>query len=541
MGSAVDVSWVVAFAVVTITVSGLSGKARLSAPVALVVIGAVISFVPGIPPVRVDPELLLFGLLPPLLFASAIRSPLRDVRVWRDGGSILLLSVVLVIFSSLAVGFALAAAVPAIGIAAAIAFGAVVAPTDAVAVGAVSTKVKLPRRIDANLQGESLLNDATSLVVLNASVAAIAGSFDPGRTILDFAIAVIVGIGVGLVVAVAVAAIRMRVKTAVIDTSLSLLIPYLAFIPAEFARGSGVLAVVVCGIYLSRRSAVVQFPEARIAERFNWRTIRFLLENAIFLFIGLNLASIVEGVSRSGLGLVAVIGLSVGALALIAIVRFAWVMAVTGIYRIGPRALRSRSWPWRNGVVVAAAGTRGVVTLAAAFLLPPETPLRPVLQFLALVVVIGTLLETLLLPTLLRGLKLTMPDESEEREDERKLQVVANRAGLSWIESQPPTPETALPLKRLLADSTFVGDALSVATDSEGRSVAAYGEVRQQMIRTQRSAVLAAAKDHDFSDRALQKVLSSLDAEETALTSNGGRGSPESSAPEADKHEKKDR
>lgn len=532
MDSASAVAWAVGFVIVTVAVSGVSGRARLSAPVALVGVGAVVSFIPGIPAVRVDPDLLLYGLLPPLLYAAAIRSPLRDVRVWKDALSILLLSVVLVIVTALVVGFSLVAVIPAVTLAAAIALGAVIAPTDAVAVTAVSAKIRLPRRIDANLQGESLLNDATALVVLNASIAAIIGVVQPTEVAVDFVLAVVVGIAVGLLVGVSMAWVRAQSKDPVLDTSLSLIIPYVAFILAQFAHGSGVLAVVVCGIYLSRRSPRIQSAEARIAERFNWRTIQFLLENAIFLFIGLTLADVFAGVSESGVSLPSILLLSVGMLVLIALVRFSWVLLVTGLYRIGPKFLRQRSWPWRNGVVVAAAGTRGVVTLAAVFLLPEATPYRELLQFLAFVVVVGTLLESLLLPSLLRALRLPPPDDTEERDDERALLTAANEAGASWIAEQSPTAATESPFDRLLADSTFVGDSLKRTSSDGETSISRYSRLRRQMIKVQRTAVLTEVRAGDFSDAAVRRVLSALDAEETALKTGYPDTHPDQNQPQ---------
>ena len=220
------ISWIVSFVVVTVTVTGLSRRVGWSAPVALVAVGAVVSFIPNVPRVELQPELVLFGLLPPLLFAAAIRTSFIDIRARRDG--ILLLSVGLVAFTVVAVGFTVWLVVPAVSLAAAFAFGAVVAPTDAVAVGAIAGRLRLPRRVVTVLEGESLLNDATALVALNASIMAIVSIVNPWMVAGNFVKAVLGGVVVGFVVAIVLARIRKGLKSPVLDTSLSLVTPYLA-------------------------------------------------------------------------------------------------------------------------------------------------------------------------------------------------------------------------------------------------------------------------------------------------------------------------
>jgi len=192
------ITWIVVFVLVTVTVTGLVGRVNFSAPVALVVVGGAVSFIPGIPQVGVEPELILYGLLPPLLFAAAIRTSIIDVR--GRGDSILLLSVGLVAFTVVTVGFATWMLVPAITLAAGFAFAAVVAPTDAVAVTAIAGRLGLPRRVVTILEGESLLNDATALVALNAAIAALVSVVNPVEIGLEFVLAVVVGAGVGLLV-----------------------------------------------------------------------------------------------------------------------------------------------------------------------------------------------------------------------------------------------------------------------------------------------------------------------------------------------------
>ncbi|RKR76157.1 Na+/H+ antiporter [Frondihabitans australicus] len=510
------IAWIVAFVVVTVAITGLTGRFGLSAPVTLVVVGAIASFVPGVPRVHIEPDLILFGLLPPLLFAAAIRTSLIDVRARND--SILLLSVALVAFTVVTVGFVAWWAVPGITIAAGLAFGAVVAPTDAVAVTAITGKVPLPRRVVTILEGESLLNDATALVALNAAVAAIVAPVTPFQVGGDFVLAVVVGAAVGLAVGVGIAWIRKRLHSAVLDTSLSLVTPFIAFLPAQELHGSGALAVVGAGLYLGYRSPVVLSAEARVAERLNWKTIQFLLENAVFLFIGLNLAGVLEGVVKHGPGLWPTVGISFALLAAVIASRFVWIFATMMLYRYGPQRLRERAWNIPSSTVTAAAGIRGVVTLAAAFLLPADTPQRPLLQFLAFVVVLGTLLQALPLPRLIRAVHLPAPNLMQEWTERQMLTVEAKSAGLERLDEVATDDDEERVVEQLRAASSFLADALENPA-AEGREPlsAEFNRLRSAMIDAERKAVLDARHEGRYQENAVQAVLAAIDAEETAL------------------------
>ncbi|GAB2449418.1 CPA1 family monovalent cation:H+ antiporter [Conyzicola lurida] len=511
--------WAVSFVLVTVTVTGFAGRAGWSAPVALVAVGGVVSFIPGVPGITVEPDLVLYGILPPLLFAAAIRTPLKDILARRD--SILVLSVGLVAFTVVAVGFSLWWLVPSVGLAAAFAFGAVVAPTDAVAVTAIAGKLRLPRRVVTVLESESLLNDATALVALNASIAAIVSVLHPWDVVGEFGIAVVGGVAVGFAVGFVVSAIRKRLRAPVLDTSLSLVIPYVAFIPAQLLGGSGVLAVVIAGLFLGQRSPQVQTAEARIAESINWRTIRFLLENAVFLFIGLSLAGILDSVRDSDFGVWQIVGISAVVLGILVVSRFAFVGVTTLLYEYGPGFLRRRAWGWRTSIAVSAAGIRGVVTLAAVFLLPTGTPQRELLQFLAFVVVAGTLLEGLALPAVIRRLKLPPPNAMQERTEKHNLLAEAQTAGLATLDQAVTDADDDAVVTRLRVNAEFLSRAIEQAgPDDAEPSPAAYNRLRRLMIDAEREAVLAARSEGRYQERAVRDVLRSIDAEETALAAH---------------------
>jgi len=515
--------WIVSFVVVTVIVTGLSRRAGWSAPFVLVVVGAAVSFVPGVPHIEIEPDLILYGVLPPLLFAAAIRTSVADVRARRD--SILLLSVGLVAFTVVVVGFTAWLVIPAISLAAAFALGAVVAPTDAVAVQAVSGRLNLPRRVMTVLEGESLLNDATALVALNAAITGIVSTLEPDRAqlsaggiLLEFGVAVVVGVALGFGVGFVLSLIRKQLRSPVLDTSLSLVTPYLAFIPAQLLHGSGVLAVVIAGLYLGYRSPVIQTAEARIAESLNWRTIQFLLENAVFLFIGLSLATILPAAIQDAPGVWPTVLISVAILVALAASRFAWLALSTVIYRHGPRRLRERGWSWPTSIAVSFAGIRGVVTLAAVFLLPEETPGRAFLQFLAFIVVVVTLLEGAALPLVVRRLRLPPPNYAQERTEVEMLLAEAQASGLARLEEEASESVAERVMERLRINASFLQEALAEPAPEDAEPVPlAYRRLRRSMIEAEREAILAARAEGRYQDRAIRDALALIDVEETSL------------------------
>jgi len=512
----IAVIWAVAFVVVTVTITGFTGRVGWSAPIALILVGTLVSLVPGVPQIGIDPELVLYGVIPPLLFAAAIRTSVRDVRARND--SILALSVGLVAFTVVAVGFVAWALMPAIGLAAAFALGAVVAPTDAVAVSAVAGRIPLPRRLVTVLEGESLLNDATALVALNAAIVAIISVVNPWLVVGDFVVAVLGGVAVGLALGWILSMIRKQLRAPVLDTSLSLITPYLAFIVAQSFGGSGVLAVVIAGLFLAYRSPSIQSAEARIAERLNWRTVDYLLQNAVFLFIGLNLVDITQGALAHSPGLWPTIGICAGILGALLVSRFIWVMTLTLLYRRGPRFLRGRSWSWRNGVAVSSAGIRGVVTLIAVFLLPRSTHGLEFLRFLALVVVVGTLLEGLLLPVIIRALKLPTPNYDQEHQERFALMAEAEQAGVDKLLADRSPSDSDEVIERLRLNSVFLEESIAQPKqDGVEPTLAAYNRLRKLMIGAERAAVLRARREGRYQEPAIEAVLAAIDAEETAL------------------------
>ena len=515
----VAIAWIAGFVALAVAVTGMSRRQGWSAPIALVAVGAAVSFLPGTPDIRIQPELVLDAILPPLLFAAALRMSLIDVRARRD--SILLLSVGLVAFTVLVVGAAVWAVVPGAALAVALAFGAVVAPTDAAAVAAVTRKAPLPRMMRTTLEGESLLNDATSLVALTTTITAIVTVVTPLEVAGSFVVAVVAGVLTGLAGGWVLSLVRSRLEAPVLDTSLSFIAPFLVFVPAELLHGSGLLAVVVAGLFLGYRAPFVQSAEARVAESLNWRTIEFLLENAVFLLIGLALAGIWQGVGSAGIGVMQTLWIALVVVAALVVSRLAWGLAVTALYRLGPAPMRRASWRWSQTIPVTLAGSRGVVTLAAVLLLPPQTPDRAFLQFLAFIVVVATLLIALAVPWSVRVLHLQGPDYDQERVELELLLAEAQTAGLAELEDGDD-PIDELVAHRLRTNATFLRDALDGAVPGSGLQLS-YGALREQSLGAERRAVLSARAEGRYQEPAVRAVLGIIDAEETALKAVGRR------------------
>ena len=518
------IAWVVGGLLLVVTVTGLSRKVGWSAPLVLVAVGVGASFLPFVPDVELKPDVVLFIVLPALLFAAALQTPYLEVRA--RGDSILLLSVGLVLFSVLVVGLAttwlLGTAVAGVTLAVGLAFGAILAPTDAVSVNALAGTGRMPRRLAALLEGEGLLNDATALVSLNTAIAAIRAPEDGfGNVFWDFGRAVIGGIALGIVVAWAVVRVRRKLKAPVLDTSLSLATPYVAYIPAAAIGGSGFLAVVLTGIWLGYRAPSFQSAESRIAERINWRTVNFVLENGVFLLIGLQLKGIVEMAARTTIAFWQGVLIIAGIYVAMVLARFVWVFAATLLYRFGPERLRERRWDWKTAFLISFAGVRGVVTLAAVFLLPIEgahpTPAVGFLQLAAFVIVVLSLLQGLAVGPLVQMFRLPLPNPEQDRMQIRTLIAEAQTAAIERLEdeaTEDDPQELVASLRRSAEYRVMIG-----TTDEQGMisQPDAYARLRLLMLDSERKAVMAAQREGRYEDSVIDAVLGDFDSIETAM------------------------
>ncbi len=506
--------------VVVAATSALARRVNASAPLVLLMVGVVAAYLPFVPEVRLEPELVLVGLLPPLLYSTAIRTSLVDVRA--DRRAILLLSVGLVIFSTLVVGLVAWWVLPgAVPLAAGIALGAVVAPPDAVAATAVARRVGLPRRLVSLLEGESLLNDATALVSLNTAILALTTSVSVWAVTGDFLLAAVGGVVVGLLVALVVAKVRRLVDDPVLDTVVSLVAPFVAYLAAEGVHASGVLAVVVAGVVLAHKSHLLQSGAARLAESSNWRTVQFVLENAVFLLIGLQLPYVLEQ-ARAQVSPGELVLVCATVLLAVLLARPVYIFAVVVAFRVLGRWLPIETWSWGYATVVSWAGMRGVVTLAAAFTLPEDTPQRGVLLLAAFTVVVGTLaLQGLTLAPLVRRLGMPGPDPAEDALQEAALLNEVASAGQSRLERERTPLDPQAVVDQLVERSRRRADT---AWERLGRSTSVYEppsetyrRLRLAMLDAERGAVVTARDAGRYDNDVLRAVQTVLDVEESLL------------------------
>jgi monovalent cation/hydrogen antiporter len=517
-----------AMAAVVIAVTSLCRRLDLPAPVVLVALGAVGSFLPFVPEVHLSAEVVLVGLLPPLLYSAALQTSLVDFNANRR--SILLLSIGLVAFTTAGVAAVVHLLVPAIAWPAAFALGAVVAPPDAVSATAIARRIGIPRRMVTILEGESLLNDATALVALRTAIG-VAGSASVSAWSvgLDFLLAAAGGLVVGLVLYLVVGGLRRRVSDPVIDTSLSLVTPFVAYVVAEEVHGSGVLAVVVAGLLLGHRAPVLQTATSRIAERLNWRTISFLLENSVFLLIGLQARWILSNVGRSGVPMSDVVTLCLVTFVAVVLLRFLWVFP--GRYllvRPGPDGEGGQRPSWQYTTVLGWTGMRGVVTLAAAFAIPESFTYRETLILAALLVAAGTLvLQGSTLPWLVRRMRLPSPDPREDALARAALFEKASRAGIDRLEERGDEDDPYDTVEALRARAaqrnTAAWERLGGTHPDEETPSEAYARLRLEMLQAEREKVLAVRSTGAIPHEVVEDVLTALDIEESMLDIHSAR------------------
>ena len=506
-------------AAAVLAVTALAEKSRFPAPLVLIVGGVAASYVPGVPDVRLEPDVVLLGLLPPLLYATAIQSSLVDFNANRR--PILLLSIGLVVATTFGIGILVHTLLPGASWAVSLAIGAVVAPPDAVAATAVARTIGLPRRIVTILEGESLLNDATALVSLRTAILAIGGGVELWHVGLDFLRAAGGGVIVGVAVYVLVGWLRKHITDPLFDTGLSFVVPFAAYLTAEELEASGVLAVVVAGLLLGHRAPVLQTAQSRIAERMNWGTIAYVLENAVFLLIGLQANWLIDDVSSSDLSWARIAVVCASALVGVIIIRMVWVFVTRYLLiRPGPDPDSGVRPAWTYTALLGWAGMRGVVTLAAAYLIPVDTPHREILLLIAFTVVAGTIfVQGLSLPAVAHRLRVPSPDPLADALARATLLQQASKAGfkaLEKIEYDDPHGVTGLIKERVEQRNFAAWERLGTKPGEEAPSET-YNRVRRAMIQAERERVLEIRDSGTAPSDVVSEVLAMLDVEESML------------------------
>ncbi|MFE2882236.1 Na+/H+ antiporter [Streptomyces graminifolii] len=510
-------------------VAAAARRTPVPAPLLLVAVGLVVSYVPGVPDYTLDPEVVLPLLLPPLLYTSATDSSYLDLRA--QVRPVALLSVGYVLFATFVVGWAAYVIVPGLPLTAALVLGAVVAPPDAVAATAVARRVGLPSRITTILQGESLLNDATAITAYKVALAAAIGE---GATwaggIGEFLLAAVGGVGIGLLLMVPIHWLRTHLKEALLQNTLSLLIPFVAYAVAEQVHASGVLAVVVVALYLGHRAWEVDFA-TRLQEEAVWKMVAFVLESAVFALIGLQLPVVLKGLGEYR-------GLDAAwyAIALFLVVvatRFVWVYPATFLPRMFSARIRARedNPTWKGAMTTGWAGMRGVVSLAIAFSIPLTVhgggpfPQRNLILFLTFTTVIGTLVvQGLTLPPIIRLLKFPGRDQQAETLAEANAQAQASRVAEKRLEALLEDERNALPppladrLREVLERRrNAVWERLGATNPVTGETVDdTYRRLSREMISAERSMFVRLRDGRYIDDEMLRTLLRRLDLEEAA-------------------------
>ncbi|MFJ3878869.1 Na+/H+ antiporter [Streptomyces sp. NPDC090077] len=505
-------------------VAGVARRTPVPAPLLLVAAGLIAAYVPGVPSYALDPHIVLPLLLPPLLHTAAVDSSYLDLRA--NARPIALLSVGYVLFATLAVGYVAYLLVPGLSLPVALVLGAVVAPPDAVAATAIARRLGLPNRMTTILQGESLVNDATAITAYKVALAAAVGvSAGWAGGVAEFLLASVGGVGVGLLLMVPIHQLRKRLKEPLLQNTLSLLIPFVAYAAAERVHASGVLAVVVVGLYLGHRNWQVDFA-TRLQEEAVWKVVAFVLESVVFALIGLQLPVVLKGLGEYEGAVAAWYALAVF-LAVVA-ARFLWVFPATFVPRWVSERIRQREpeTDWKSPVVVGWAGMRGVVSLAIAFSVPMDVPHRNLILFLTFTTVIGTLVvQGLTLPPLIRALKLPPRDVQAETLAEAQAQSEASRAAEERLAELLERPENGT-LPPPLADRlrtvlerrrNAVWERLGEVNPLTGESADdVYRRLAREMIGAEREVFVSLRDRRRIDDEMLRALLRRLDLEEAA-------------------------
>jgi CPA1 family monovalent cation:H+ antiporter len=512
-------------------IAAVARRRGVAAPILLVLSGLAASYIPGVPEFRLSPDLVLFAVLPPLVYTTALESSYLNLR--DNVRTLALLSVGLVLFTAVVVGGVARLDVPGLPLAAAITLGAILAPTDAVTTASIGRRLHLPRRLLTVLTGESMLNDGTALTLYAVAVSAASVSVATPSPLSVAGSLILIsagGVAVGLVLGVLIHRLRMRLRDPLVESVLSLLTPFAAYLAADSLHVSGVLAVVVTGLYLGHHAGQAHFA-TRLQDMALWRVTTFVLESVAFALIGLQLRPVLQDLgSRDPARLAAEAGV---VLAAVIVARIVWVFPSIYLPRwLVPRIRVQDPAPrWQATFVLSWAGLRGVISLAAAAALSTDVPQRNLLVFLTFTTVLGTLLvQGLTLPWLIRWLGVRAgPDE--ERADvvaQASAQQAASEAGLRRLDelaAEDPAGAPAAVVQRLrrLAEYRQAG-AWERLPGGQPRGAggpapsAAFRRLRREMTTAERAEFIRLRDERQIDDEVLDEVLHHLDLEEAMLS-----------------------
>jgi monovalent cation/hydrogen antiporter len=504
-------------------IATLARRIEVPYPILLVIGGLLIGLVPGLPRVEIDPDLVLLVFLPPLLYTAALAMPPRELR--ENLQPIALLALGLVLLTMTAVAVVAHTSIHGLSWAAGFTLGAIVSPPDPVAATAIANRLGLPRRLVTILEGEGLFNDATALVAYRLALAAVVtGTFSVLNVGARFLLAAVGAVAIGLAVGWAAKVVLGRLVDPPVENTVHLLVPFAAYVSAERVGASGILATLTTGLFMARYGRSVVTSAARVQGQGLWDILVFILEGISFLLIGLELRPVLEGLA--GRPVAALLGEAALVCLVVIVVRIIWVFSASAI-RHRFRLWRGAPDPtpgWRPNAVVAWAGMRGVVSMAAALALPFTTdagapfPQRSLLVFLSFSVILVTLVgQGLTLPALIRRLDVVEPAGRASRE-EAKARARLARVALERLDElgrDLDLPEERLePVRRRYENQIERFDSRDGHQDGDGELLRT---VRRELLRAERGELLRIRNEQGLSPAVYRRVNHELDLEELRL------------------------
>jgi CPA1 family monovalent cation:H+ antiporter len=495
-------------------------RASLPYPALFVIGGLALGFIPGLPSIHLEPDLVLVVFLPPLLFVAAFQTPLRDLR--RNIGPIARLAIALVILTMVVVAWVAQALIPGIGWPAAFALGAIVAPTDALAATSVFRRSGVPKAAVTLIEGESLFNDATALIAYRAAVVAtVTGVFVLTDTLAAFFVAAAGGIALGWIIGRVMNEVVRWLDDPPVEVVVSLLVPWAAYLLAVQFELSGVLAVVTAGLVMGRRLGTILSPNSRLLWLTTWKMVGFVLNGLIFVLIGLALPEILQGLGDMAPERVLTLALLVSA-AVIG-TRFVYVF-LASLLPTSPRRMWAQHDPAqarRLTFLVAWSGLRGAVSLAAALALPIDFPERNLIQLLTFAVILATLVgQGLTLPLVVRWVRW---DGVETDGDEATFaRATMYRLGLDAVRHARDRWPDHQPLHDRLESG--LGDRMqhlatedAEETEERRQEHLEHQEIQLYVINAQRAAAIALRDAGEINDSTLRELERELDLEELRM------------------------
>lgn len=508
----------------------LAQKLKISYPIFLVLAGLGISFIPGMPVIEIEPELIFLIFLPPLLYEAAWYTSWNDFWKWRR--PIGMLAFGLVFFTSIIIAYVSSSVIPGFTLALGFLLGGIISPPDAVAATSVLKNIKIPGRLTTILEGESLINDASSLIVFRFAIAAVlSGYFSITEAAGQFFIAAIMGVVIGLAIAHVMYVVhRFLPTTPSIDTSLTLMSPYFMYIAAEHFHYSGVMAVVAGGLFLSYRShEIFSHSNSRIQATNVWATVGFVLNGLVFILIGLELPVVMNNLGDYSITEAIKYAVIISLITILVRILYVLLIAYVPKWMGNTKRMDPENPLWKGPLIVGWAGMRGVVSLASALSIPlllnngEAFPHRNLILFITFVVILITLVfQGLTLPLVIKWVKMKHIDDfpsSDEQKAAIKLRLMKaalNRLNEKYTQEALHNELVGSLKAQLESDTVILNARLDSleCTDREKQEIDVYNRVLLDLYQIQKMELFAIRREKTFSDEEIRRQEYQLDFDE---------------------------